>query len=89
VPGELAGDRDDDDRPGLASALERVPASMQPTRAALGLGLYGEGLAGASAFERDAPPGRRALVPGGLDQQPAYVTVARLGDRALTPPLAA
>jgi hypothetical protein len=62
---------------------------MQPARAALGLGLHGERLAGASAFERDAPPRRRPLVPGGLDQEPAYVTVARLGDRSLPPALAA
>ena len=89
MAGELARDCDDDDRPGLASGLERLPASVQPPGAALGLGLDRERLASASAFERDAPTGRRALMPGGLDQQPAYMAVACLGDRALATSLAA
>jgi hypothetical protein len=68
----------------------RARASVvQPPGAAVGLGLYGLGFAGASAFEPDAPARRAALVPGGLDQQPAYVAGAGLGDRALTAPLAA
>jgi hypothetical protein len=45
--------------------------------------LHGERLAVSSALERDAPTGRRALMPGGLDQEAAYVAVAGLGDRAL------
>src|SRR6266478_5419863 len=89
VSGELACDGDDDDRARLASSFERVPTSVQPPAAALGLGLHRERLAVASAFERDAPSRRAALVPGGLDQQPADVTVAGLGDRALSAPLAA
>jgi hypothetical protein len=89
VSGEFARNRDDDDRPGLASSLERVSAPVQPPAAALGLGLHGERFAGASALERDASTRRRALMPSGLDQQPAYVAVACLGDRALATPLPA
>src|SRR5205823_10975266 len=48
---------------------------------------YDLGFAVASAFERDAQARRPALVPGGLDQQPAHVAVAGLGDRALAAPL--
>jgi hypothetical protein len=55
VSGEFSSDGDHDDRAGLASALERVPASVQPLGAALGLCLHGERFAVASAFERDAP----------------------------------
>lgn len=75
MPGEFAGDRDHDDRAGLAAGFERVPASVEPTAAPLGLGAHGEGFAFASAFEGDAQPGRAALVPGGLDQQPTGVRV--------------
>jgi hypothetical protein len=63
VSGELAGDGDHDDRAGLASGLERVPAIVQPAGCALGLGLDGEGLALPSAFERDAPERRSATSP--------------------------
>src|SRR5205814_1287515 len=89
VSSELARDRDDDDRARLAPCLERLPTCVQPAGAALRLGLHRERLAVASAFERDAPTRRAALVPGGLDQQPADVTVTGLGDRALSAPLAA
>jgi hypothetical protein len=37
VPGELAGDRDHDDRAGLAAGLERVPACVEPAAAPFGL----------------------------------------------------
>src|SRR5438445_618963 len=37
VSGEFAGDRDDDDRAGLASSLEGVPALVQPPTAAFSL----------------------------------------------------
>jgi len=67
VSGELAGDRDHDDRAGLAAGLERVPAAVKPPSAALGLRLHGERFAVASAFEPDAPAQWAALVPGGLD----------------------
>src|SRR3954447_15366709 len=89
VAGELAGDRDHDDRAGLASGLERVPASVEPAGAAVRLGSYGERLACTSAFQRDAQARRTTVVPGGLDQQPPRVAVAGLGDRALTTPLPA
>ena len=51
----LAGDGDHDDRAGLAAGLERVPASVEPAGAAVGLGSSGvERLPVASAFERGA-----------------------------------
>jgi len=87
VSGELAGNGHDHDRAGLTAGLERVPASVESAGAPLGLGSHGEGFAFASAFEGDAQPCRAALVPGGLDQQPARVCVAGLGDRALAAPL--
>ena len=57
VSGEFARDGDDDDRAGLASGLECVPASVQPPTAAFSLGLHSERLAVSSAFERDARDG--------------------------------
>ena len=89
MSGEFAGDRDHDDRAGLPSGLERVPACVQAPGALFGLGSHRERLAFASAFEGDAPTWRAALVPGGLDQEPACVSVAGLADRALAAPLAA
>jgi len=89
VSGEFAGDGDHHDRAGLASALERVPASVQPAGAAVCLGSHGERLACASAFERDAQARWAALVPGGLDQETTRVRVAGLGDRALAASLPA
>ena len=89
MSGELAGDGDHDDRAGLASCLERVPASVEPAGAAVGLGSQGEGFAFAPAFEGDARARRAALVPGGFDQEPACVRVAGLGDRALAAPFPA
>ena len=89
MSGELAGDRDHDDRAGLASGLEGVPASVEPAAASLGLGSDGEGLACASAFQGDAQAGGAAVVPGGLDQEPTCMSVAGLGDRALAASLPA
>src|SRR5205823_11417332 len=86
VSGELARDRDHDDRAGLASGLERVPASVQSAGASVGLGLHGDWIAAASACERGAQTRRAALVPGGLDQEPARVPVAGLGDRRAKAP---
>jgi hypothetical protein len=80
VSGEPARDGDHDDRAGLASGLERVPASVEPAGAAVRLGSQGERLACASAFERDAQARWAALVPGGLDQETTHVRVAGLGD---------
>jgi hypothetical protein len=59
VSGELAGDGDHDDRAGLASGLERVPASVEPAGAAVGLGL--DGLDQESARVRVAGLGDPAL----------------------------
>ena len=87
MSGELAGDRDDDDRAGFASRFERLPASVKPPGAAFGLGLHSERLAVASTFERDAPAQWATLVPGGLDQEPTHVAVTGLRDRALPAPL--
>ena len=90
VSGELARDGDHDDRAGLASGLERVPACVQPAGARGRLGLARR--AACRARRRSSvtlSAERAALVPGGLDQQPAGVRVAGLGDRALAAPLAA
>ena len=89
MSGELARDSDHDDRAGLASSLERVPASVEPAGAAVGLGSQGEGFAFASTFEGDAQARRAALVPGGFDQEPTRVAVAGLGDPALAAPFPA
>src|SRR3954469_1198569 len=83
VSSELARDRDDDDRARLASGLECVPASVQPAGAAPGPGLHSDRVAVSSPLERDTPARGTALMPGGLDQQPAHMAVARLGDPAL------
>ena len=89
MSGEFAGDGDDDDRAGFASALEREPAFVEPAGAAVRLRSQGQRLAGASAFERAAQAQWGALVPGGLDQETTDVRVAGLGDRALPAPLPA
>jgi hypothetical protein len=89
VAGEFAGDGDHDDRAGLASGLERVPAPVESAGAAVGLSLYRRWLAVASACEHGAHPLRAALVPGGLDQEPTRVRVAGLGDPALAAPFPA
>ena len=89
VAGELARDSDHHDRARLASGLECLPAPVEAAGASIGLGLHGRRLAVASAFQRDAHTGRAALVPGGLDQEPARVCVAGLADRALAAPLPA
>ena len=73
MSGEFARDGDHDDQARLASGLERVPASVQPAGTRVRLGSHGEGLAGASAFQRDAQARSAALMPGSLDQQPACV----------------
>ena len=77
VSGELARDGDHDDRAGLASGLERVPASVQPAGAAVRLGSHGEGLARASAFQRDAQTRRR----GGGARRPRSAAGARASCR--------
>ncbi len=89
MSGEFAGDGDHDDRAGLASALERLPASVKPAGAPVRLRSHGERLACASAFERDAQARWAALVPSGLDQETTRVRVAGLSDRALAASLPA
>ena len=79
--GELARGGDGDDRAALAALLHPLPDVMQAP-----LRLPGErddlGLAVAlAAREAARDPGRPAVVPGGLDQQPAGVLAAGLGDR--------
>jgi len=74
-PGELAGDRDGDDRAALAAlTIQAPPDAVQAL-----LGLPGDredvrGLADLAALQRLAAGGWLAVVPGGLDQQPAGVT---------------
>ena len=73
---ELAGDRDVDDGRALAALGQVVVAVVQAD-----LGVPGARRTGSRA----AGSGRRgavAVVPGGLDQQPAGVAVAGLGDVA-------
>ena len=41
-----------------------------------------------AALERGAEPGRAAVVPGRFDEQPARMSAAGLGDRALAAGLA-
>ena len=88
-PGELAGDGDRDDRAALAAlGVEPAPDAVQPL-----LGLPGDRdhrllLAVLAALERGAEPGWAAVVPGRLDQQPAGVPRAGLGDVALAAALA-
>ena len=82
--GELAGDGDRDDRAALAAL--GVESSPDVVQAALGLpgDLDDVGwLSVLAAAERLSLRGRAAVVPGGLDQQPAGVPRAGLGDRAL------
>ena len=81
--GELAGGGDRDDRAALAALLHPLPDVVQPP-----LRLPGQrddlGLAvGLAAREAARDPGRPAVVPGRLDEQPAGVLAAGLGDRAL------
>ena len=74
-PGELAGDRDD--RAALAALT--IQAAPDAVQALLGLPRDREdvrGLAVLAALQRLAAGGRLAVMPGGLDQQPAGVTRA-------------
>ena len=82
VGGELAGDRDRDDPAGFAAGVfELAPAGVQPALRAPGdvddLGC----LPALAALERLTDDGAAAVVVGGLDQQPAGVGGAGLGDR--------
>jgi hypothetical protein len=88
VAGELTGDRDRDDCAPFAAPLECVPAPVEPACALVGTRAYRGGLPLATLLERRACPQRSPLVPGRLDEQPARVRVAGLGDRAQAAPLA-
>ena len=82
VGGEFAGDRDGDDPAGfVAGVFELAPAGVQPALRFPGdvddLGC----VSALAALERFADRGAAAVVPGCLDQQPAGVGGAGLGDR--------
>ena len=82
VGGELAGDRDGDDPAGFAAGVfELAPAGVEPALRMPGdvddLGC----LPALAALERFTDRGAAAVVVGRLDQQPAGVGGAGLGDR--------
>jgi hypothetical protein len=60
-----------------------APALLEPAVAMVGLLLDHGGLTGLSALQLPARPIRLAVMPGSLDQQPAGMAVAGLGDRPL------
>ena len=88
-PGECAGAGARDDRAALAAVLgQAAPDAVQPL-----LGLPADrddvgGLPVLAALEGDAAGGGLAVVPAGLDEQPAGVPRAGLGDRTLPAGLA-
>src|ERR687898_1706355 len=87
--GQLAGDGDGDDRAALAAlGVQALPAAVEALLGGPGDRQHVGGLSGLAALER-LPLGRcAAVVPGGLDEQPAPVPGARLGDLALPAGLA-
>jgi hypothetical protein len=81
--GEFACDGDGRDVAGLAAFAEALVEAVQPS-----LGAQRDlddvvGLSRAAFGERDTRPGLGQVVPGGLDEEPAGVAGAGLGDRAL------
>jgi large conductance mechanosensitive channel len=83
-PGQLAGGGDGDDRPALGALLEALPGAVQ---ALLGAPGDRDGLGGLAvvALDQGLEDARRlAVVPCGLDQQPARVPGAGLGDGSVT-----
>src|ERR1039458_7632964 len=82
VGGELAGDRDGDDPAGFATGVfELAPAGVEPALRFPGdVDDFGW-VAALAAFERFTDSWAAAIVPGCLDQQPAGVGGAGLGDR--------
>ena len=84
VGGQLAGDGDGDDAVLLAArGLQQSPAGVQPALGAPG-GVDGAGaLPALAALEGHPDRGVVAVVVGGLDEQPAGVGGAGLGDGAL------
>src|SRR6266516_6911606 len=86
--GELAGAGDDDFLLRFAAAGHPLPALVEALLAAPGA-LNDDGvLAALAAGELVADRRPAARVPGRLDQQPADMAVADLGDRSLPPLLA-
>jgi hypothetical protein len=80
----VAGDRYRDDRLALAAfAVESAPEPVQALLRFPGDRDRLGGLVLLAALERRAGAGWAAVVPGGLDQEPACVARAGLGDRAL------
>ena len=88
MAGELARDRDRDDRAPFAAPLERLPALMQSARALVGARPDRRRLPLAAPLERNARPQRSPLVLGRFDEQSACVRVAGFGDCALAASLA-
>ena len=81
--GQLAGDRGVRDRGLFVPAVEADPAGVQALVRALGTVTGGRTGRILAAAQRHGGPQRRAVMPGGLDQQPAGVAVTGLGDRSL------
>src|SRR5213596_247118 len=86
--GERAGERDGDDVRRLAPLAEQSVEAVEAVLAAPGDLQHLGRLALVAGGERGADPRSAAVLPGGLDQQPARVAGACLGDRALAAALA-
>jgi hypothetical protein len=71
--GELAGGGDGDQGAALVALLHAVPDAVKAALRGPGDRDPGGRLAGLALGERLAEPGRLALMPGRLDQQPARV----------------
>src|SRR5207249_4295795 len=81
---ELAGDGDRDGRAALAAGgVEVRPALVQAQLGAPGGVDRARGLSLLASAQGQRDTWRAAVVPGGLDQQPAGVPGSGLGDRAL------
>jgi hypothetical protein len=79
-PGQLAGDRDDDRALVFAAAAEPAPALVETLLGAQGAGDGERLLVTATALDGVAGARPAAVIPGRLDEQPAGVIVAGLGD---------
>lgn len=87
--GELAGHGYSADGGAFTAAVKPAPAAVQPPVADLGTSAHGGRLAVLAAEQFPAQSIAFAVLPGGLDQRPAGVGVAGLGDRTLAATLAA
>jgi hypothetical protein len=81
--GELAGDGDGGDVARLAARAQAGVLAVEAVLGAPGDLEHVRGLALLAVSERRPGPGRAQVVPGRLDQQPAGVAGAGLGDGAL------